>query len=377
MTQFINHLGAASASASASACRSADLPALHAQAFPMLPSALLMRVASYGDEIAADGGSVLLNCGEREGAFYIVLEGYVEVLECEPDGTMQRLLTHRDGEFTGSLDLFTDRPNAVTVRAESASRLLRVDRAALAQLILADPEFAGIVLRAFMLRRIGYLRQRPYGGAILRSTTKAEPEDSVLDLAVVGGGPAGLAAASYAASEGLHTVLVGGSLCAAGSGAVEVLAGFPGTITGLCGGGLLQRAEVQSRRFGSQVLPRRMAQAFDSNCYPYRITLDDGQMIETRSLIVATGMQEGAREGAPEANTAWLDGCLDTDDLGYIHTGRAAAGSMQARAYESSQPGVFAVGAVRAGSAKHVLAGIAEGAAAVRVVHRFLDASAH
>ncbi|MCY1562022.1 hypothetical protein D3C87_1994550 [compost metagenome] len=50
---------------------------------------------------------------------------------------------------------------------------------------------------------------------------------------------------------------------------------------------------------------------------------------------------------------------------------------MQARAYESSQPGVFAVGAVRAGSVKHVLASIAEGAAAVRVVHRFLDASAH
>lgn len=373
MTEFINHLGASSASA----CRPADLPALHAQAFPMLPPALMLRAASYGEEISAASGSVLLNCGEREGAFYVVLEGYVEVLECEPDGTMERLLTHRDGEFTGSLDLFTDRPNAVTVRAESASRLLRVSRAGLAQLILAEPEFADVVLRAFMLRRISYLRQRPYGGAILRSTTKLEQEDSVLDLAVIGGGPAGLAAASYAASEGLHTLLVGGSLCAADSRRADMLPGFPGTISGLCGGGLLRRAEVQSRRFGSHVLPLRTAHAFDSDCYPYRISLDDGQIIETRSLIVATGMQDGSRRGAPEANTAWLDGCLDTDDRGYIHTGRAAAGSMQARAYESSQPGVFAVGAVRAGSVKHVLASIAEGAAAVRVVHRFLDASAH
>lgn len=374
MSEFLNRFGAVSASA----CQPADLRALHAQAFPMLAPALILRAASYGEEVSAAEGSVLLNCGEREGAFYIVLEGYVEVLECEPGGAMQSLLTHRDGEFTGSLDLFTDRPNAVTVRADSASRLLRLGRAALGQLLLAERELAEVVLRAFMLRRIGYLRQRPYGGAILRSTTTAEQQDTVLDLAVIGGGPAGLAAASYAASEGLHTLLVGGSRCASDPSGANVLPGFPGTISGLCGGGLLRRAEVQSRRFGSHMLPLRTARAIDSNCYPYRIWLDDGQVIETRSVIVATGMQKGAaRQTPPEANTGWLDGCLDTDDLGYIHTGRAAAGSMQARAYESSQPGVFAVGAVRTESVKDVLASIAEGAAAVRVVHRFLDASAH
>jgi hypothetical protein len=364
------------AAVSASACQPADLPSLHAQAFPMLDPALIRRAAAYGEEITVASGSVLLSCGEREAAFYIVLEGYVEVLECEAGGTMQSLLMHRDGEFTGSLDLFTDRPNAVTARANSASRLLRLSRTALAQLILTNQQFADVVLRAFMLRRIGYLRRRPYGGAILRSTTSTEQEDTVLDLAVIGGGPAGLAAASYAASEGLHTLLVGGTLCVTGPADATVMRGFPGTITGLCGVGLLHRAEVQSRGFGSHVLPRRTASAFDSTCYPYRVRLDDGQVIEARSLIVATGAPE---YGAPEpgANTAWLDGCLDTDDLGYIHTGRAAAGSMQARAYESSQPGVFAVGAVRSGSAKDVLACIAEGAAAVRVVHRFLDASAH
>ncbi|WP_285183770.1 hypothetical protein, partial [Mycobacterium tuberculosis] len=69
-----------------------------------------------------------------------------------------------------------------------------MSRTALAQLILTNQQFADVVLRAFMLRRIGYLRRRPYGGAILRSTTSTEQEDTVLDLAVIGGGPAGLAA---------------------------------------------------------------------------------------------------------------------------------------------------------------------------------------
>lgn len=356
----------------------ANLASLHAQAFPMLSPAQVGQAAAYGEEISVAGGRVLLNDGDREAAFYIVLEGYVEVLEREANGGMHSLLLHRDGEFTGSLDLFTDRPNAVTLRADSASRLLRISRAALARLLLAERPLAGIVLRAFMLRRIGYLRQRPYGGAILRSATGAGKSDPVLDLAVIGGGPAGLSAAAYAASEGLRTLLVGGSMCGADAPGADVLPGFPGTVTGLCDGGLLRRAEDQSQRFGSHVVPVRTACAFDSTCYPYRVWLDDGQVIETRSLIVATGTHDSAPgQALADAKTEWLEGCLDTDEQGYIHTGRAAAGSMQARAYESSQPGVFAVGAVRAGSAKHVLACIAEGAAAVRVVHRFLDASAH
>ncbi|MNX66345.1 Thioredoxin reductase [compost metagenome] len=356
------------------ACHPPELPALHAQAFPMLSPDQIRQAAPYGEEVRVPAGTVLLQSGGEEAAFYIVLDGYVEVLESEADGSQHSLLMHRDGEFTGSLDLFTDRPNAVTARADSDSRLLCLSRAGLAQLLLAEPVLADIVLRAFMLRRIGYLRRRPYGGAILRSAAGVGQADRVLDLAVIGGGPAGLAAAAYAASEGLHTLLIGGSLCGTDAPGAQALPGFPGTITGLCDGGLLRRAEVQSRRFGSHVMPVRLATAFDSTSYPYRVWLDDGQMIEARSLIVATGLVE---DGSGEGNTAWLDGCLDTDELGCILTGRAAAGSMQARAYESSQPGVFAVGAVRAGSVKHVLASIAEGAAAVRVVHRFLDASAH
>lgn len=368
------------------ACHPPELPALHAQAFPMLSPEQIRLAAPYGEEVRAPAGTILLQSGSEEAAFYIVLDGYVEVLESEADGTQHSLLMHRDGEFTGSLDLFTDRPNAVTARADSDSRLLCLSRAGLAQLLLGEPVLADIVLRAFMLRRIGYLRRRPYGGAISRGVAMADGSavprsgaaagqaDPALDLAVIGGGPAGLAAAAYAASEGLHTLLVGGSLCGAEAPGTQALPGFPGTITGLCDGGLLRRAETQSRRFGSHVMPVRVATAFDSTSYPYRVWLDDGQMIEARSLIVATGL---VQDGTGEGNTAWLDGCLDTDELGCILTGRAAAGSMQARAYESSQPGVFAVGAVRAGSVKHVLASIAEGAAAVRVVHRFLDASAH
>ena len=71
-----------------------------------------------------------------------------------------------------------------------------------------------------------------------------------------------------------------------------------------------------------------------------------------------------------DPNTGWLQGCVDTDDKGFIVTGKSAL------PLETSQPGVFAIGDVRAGSTKRVAAAVGEGAAVVGQIHALLAARA-
>src|SRR5262245_37784264 len=110
------------------------------------------------------------------------------------------------------------------------------------------------------------------------------------DLAIVGGGPAGLAAAVYGASEGLRTVMVereapGGQ--AGMSSRIENYLGFP---RGLSGGDLARRAVVQARRFGVEIISAEAtALRLDG---PYRfLKLADGEELSCHALLVATGVQ--------------------------------------------------------------------------------------
>jgi len=111
------------------------------------------------------------------------------------------------------------------------------------------------------------------------------------DLAIIGGGPAGLAAAVYGASEGLKTVMVereapGGQ--AGMSSRIENYLGFP---TGLSGGDLARRAVVQAQRFGVEILSPQEAVGARTEG-PYRIIkLADGNEISCHALMVATGVQ--------------------------------------------------------------------------------------
>ena len=111
------------------------------------------------------------------------------------------------------------------------------------------------------------------------------------DMAIVGGGPAGLAAAVYGASEGLHTVIVereapGGQ--AGMSSRIENYLGFP---AGLSGNDLARRAVVQAQRFGVEILsPQEVVGVRTEG--PYRILkLGDGNEISCHALMVASGVQ--------------------------------------------------------------------------------------
>src|SRR5579862_1931683 len=120
---------------------------------------------------------------------------------------------------------------------------------------------------------------------------KTRAQTNFYDLAIVGGGPAGLAAAVYGASEGLHTVMIereapGGQ--AGMSSRIENYLGFP---TGLSGGDLARRAVFQAQRFGVEILAPQEAMSVRAEG-PYRfMKLADGTEISCHALIIATGVQ--------------------------------------------------------------------------------------
>ncbi len=350
--------------------------------------------------------------------------------------------------------------------------------------------------------------------AVLRNPTNSElanclgfneaiDQAETRDLAIVGAGPAGLAAAVYAASEGLDVVIVevnapGGQ--AGSSSKIENYLGFP---AGISGQELGNRAYMQAEKFGAQVIIAKAARALRCSRRPYAVEFDDGSHIQARTIVVASGAEyrrlsidgtsrlEGAgvyygatfveaqmcqrqevivvgggnsagqaavylaqtalrvhvlvrsgdlaqsmsrylvrrieesptivvhphteivavegdshvervrwhdtRSGITEAhdvqhvfvmtgavpNTQWMGGCLALDAQGFIRTGPdltrddlRAAGWPLARAphlLETSIPGVFAVGDVRAGNVKRVASAVGEGAIAVSFVHRALS----
>jgi thioredoxin reductase (NADPH) len=120
---------------------------------------------------------------------------------------------------------------------------------------------------------------------------RTRAQTSFYDLAIVGGGPAGLAAAVYGASEGLHTVMIereapGGQ--AGMSSRIENYLGFP---SGLSGGDLARRGVVQAQRFGVEILSPQEAVGVRTEG-PYRIVkLADGNEISCHALMISTGVQ--------------------------------------------------------------------------------------
>ncbi len=129
--------------------------------------------------------------------------------------------------------------------------------------------------------------QAEVAGRVGLATT---PERDFYDLVVVGGGPAGLGAAVYGASEGLRTVLVekfatGGQ--AGQSSRIENYLGFP---DGLSGGQLTDRARRQAVKFGAELLTTSEAAGLEVNGPARTLRLGDGTVIDAKAIILATGV---------------------------------------------------------------------------------------
>ncbi|WP_371809859.1 FAD-dependent oxidoreductase [Deinococcus sp. JMULE3] len=134
------------------------------------------------------------------------------------------------------------------------------------------------------------LRQPSVRDVATRVGLQVQPEHDEYDVVIVGGGPAGLAAAVYGASEGLCTLLIekeapGGQ--AGTSSRIENYLGFP---TGLSGAELSARALRQARRFGAEVVLTREVAALTPGPDGHEVRLDGGTRVRARSVVLTMGV---------------------------------------------------------------------------------------
>jgi thioredoxin reductase (NADPH) len=149
--------------------------------------------------------------------------------------------------------------------------------------------------------------------------SRLRSDRTVEDVVIVGAGPGGLAAAVYAASEGLRTALVDGEAVggqAARSSRIENFLGFP---FGLSGADLAERAQTQALKFGARIYTPCVVTEVTAAGANYLVTLSDGAVLETRSVVVATGARY---------RTLPLDRWAEFEDNGIFY----AATEIEARA---------------------------------------------
>ena len=338
------------------------------QAFPQLSPSQCERAEAFGCVVDLEPGEVVFERGEHSVDFFIVLDGQIEIYDYDCDGEPLVFTAHGERQFTGEIDLYSDRKILVSGRMhhDGPGRAIRVCRERFRDLLAAEPDIGDVVTRAFILRRIGliedalggalllakpqhsdshrirrFLRRNGYplrvltegeeleGGKtfgdvlthygvspddlpvlvcgpdhILKNPTNREaaecvgltetPDpDEVYDVAVVGAGPGGLAAAVYAASEGLNAVILEGEAPggqASWSSKIENYLGFP---NGLSGQELAGRAQIQAQKFGAKLaLPMSVdAIACDSEtgCSPYRLKVAENDDVRAHTVVIASG----------------------------------------------------------------------------------------
>jgi thioredoxin reductase (NADPH) len=111
------------------------------------------------------------------------------------------------------------------------------------------------------------------------------------DVVIVGAGPAGLAAAVYAASEGLDVLVIESNSPGGQAGSSSRIENYPGFPTGISGQDLANRAYAQAQKFGAEILIARGAAALGCHRKPYNLKLDEGSPVPARTVIIATGAQ--------------------------------------------------------------------------------------
>jgi thioredoxin reductase (NADPH) len=117
------------------------------------------------------------------------------------------------------------------------------------------------------------------------------PSRSEYDLTIVGAGPAGLAAAVYAASEGLRTLVLEAIAPGGQAGTTSMIENYLGFPNGISGSELATRAVAQARRFGAEILLARSLVGISTEGSGYRAHLSDGTSVLGRTLLLASGVE--------------------------------------------------------------------------------------
>jgi thioredoxin reductase (NADPH) len=142
------------------------------QTFPKLSPEQLGRIAKFGETQDFAKGTALFRRGDRSVDFFVLVEGSVEITNHDTYGREDTIHVHRDRQFTGELDLFNNREILVSGHAGEDSRIIRVPRAVFPRLIEAEPDIGEIIMRAFILRRVGLMRYSQ-GGVVLIGSSHA------------------------------------------------------------------------------------------------------------------------------------------------------------------------------------------------------------
>src|SRR5215218_5275187 len=126
---------------------------LFEQIFPTLTPAQIRRIAPHGDMRTMESGQVLIEQGDRNVPFFVVVSGEVEIVR--PSGGVETLITvHGPGQFTGEVNNLSGRPAVVRMRATKQGELIELDRQHMLALVQTDAELGEILMRAFLLRRV-------------------------------------------------------------------------------------------------------------------------------------------------------------------------------------------------------------------------------
>jgi thioredoxin reductase (NADPH) len=552
------------------------------QMFPVFDAGQIETAKRFASGPAREfaPGDIVFEVGERQAPAWLVLKGSIDVVRRDGLNREAAITTHHAGQFSGELSQLSGRETlAQGMAGAEGCTALPFDAAHVRALMIGSAEIGEILMRAFILRRMGlleagekggvgsvlvgipgtaeltrlegFLRRNGYPYAVLDAVNDADgravverfgvlPEElplllcpngtvlkrpsdveaggclgitpeldpnAVFDVAVVGAGPAGLAAAVYGASEGLSVLVLDSRAFGGQAGASARIENYLGFPTGISGLALAGRAFNQALKFGAEIaIPLEVAKldcggVDGKSCGSLKLELTNGNVVRARTVVVASGARyrrppianlaefEGAgvsywaspveaklcageevalvgggnsagqavvylapkvkylhlvvrgagleasmsqylidrikalpnvelhtnteivglegdgasgltgavfrcrRTGETHAcalrhlflfigadpNAGWLQDCVQVDDKGFVVTGTelvngAGAARRQARPLETSWPGVFAIGDVRAGSTKRVAAAVGEGAAVVAQIHSVLAA---
>jgi thioredoxin reductase (NADPH) len=176
------------------------------------------------------------------------------------------------------------------------------------------------------------------------------------DLLVLGGGPAGLGAAVYGASEGLATLVVEGSALGGQAGTSRRIENYLGFPAGISGSELTVRAVGQARKFGARLATPYRAVALEPGAEHHLVRLDSGQEIKARIVVLATGA---------EYRRLPIPGIERYEGVSIFY----AAGPQEARRCSATRVGVVGGG----NSAAQAAIWLARGGALVTLFHRRAD----
>src|SRR6476620_2734191 len=380
-------------------------------AIPSLSASQLSTLAAVGEEFTAGVGDELYRVGDPIYPFIAIREGEVAIL----DSAGNEIVRHGASSFLGELNLLSGQTVFLTAVVTEPLRYVAVDRDALRAVLFDDGPLSDLVLSTFIARRealqrvqgigleiigprsseatiqmLDFVRanrlpfswqdtpppggaesplvrlpggtelQHPSRGEVLRALgvgRELSPHEEA-DLLVVGGGPAGLTAAVYGASEGLDTLIVESTALGGQAGSSRRIESYLGFPAGISGTELTSRAVSQARKFGARPATPYRAVALEPGNGRHVVRLEEGNAISARAVVLATGA---------DYRRLPLDGLNEYEGTSVFY----AAGPPEAQLCGAARVAVVGGG----NAAGQAAVWLARGGALVTLLHRRADLS--